>query len=252
MYLNAIERTGGDFAGEDSYLQDIPAIKGLSLLELRQPVTFLVGENGSGKSTLLEAAALALGFNPEGGSRNFSFSTRNTHSGLYNYLRLHRGPYRPKDGFFLRAESFYNTATEVERLADSGLSSSSDFLQGYGGKSLHHQSHGESFLSLVHSRFRGQGIYLLDEPEAALSPARQLTLLAEIHRLVEDGSQLLIATHSPILMAYPKGEILLLGDGPIHPVEYRETEHYQITKSFLDHPERMLRILFQQDEEDTE
>ena len=252
MYLNAIERTGGDFAGEDSYLQDIPAIKGLSLLELRQPVTFLVGENGSGKSTLLEAVALALGFNPEGGSRNFAFSTRDTHSGLYNYLRLHRGPYRPKDGFFLRAESFYNTATEVERLADSGLSSSSDFLQGYGGKSLHHQSHGESFLSLVHSRFRGQGIYLLDEPEAALSPARQLTLLAEIHRLVEDGSQLLIATHSPILMAYPKGEILLLGDGPIHPVEYRETEHYQITKSFLDHPERMLRILFQQDEEDTE
>ena len=252
MYLNAIERTGGNFAGEDQYLEDIPAIEGLSLLEFHQPVTFLVGENGTGKSTLLEAVALALGFNPEGGSRNFSFSTRDTHSGLYNYLRLHRGPYRPKDGFFLRAESFYNTATEVERLADSGLSSSSDFLQGYGGKSLHHQSHGESFLSLVHSRFRGQGIYLLDEPEAALSPARQLTLLAEIHRLVEDGSQLLIATHSPILMAYPKGEILLLGDGPIHPVEYRETEHYQITKSFLDHPERMLRILFQQDEEDTE
>ena len=252
MYLNAIERTGGSFAGADAYLEGIPAIAGLGLLELRQPVTFLVGENGSGKSTLLEAAALALGFNPEGGSRNFSFSTRDTHSGLYNYLRLHRGPYRPKDGFFLRAESFYNTATEVERLADSGLSSPSDFLQCYGGRSLHHQSHGESFLSLVHSRFRGQGIYLLDEPEAALSPARQLTLLAEIHRLVEDGSQLLIATHSPILMAYPKGEILLLGDGPIHPVDYRETEHYQITKDFLDHPERMLRILFQQDEEDTE
>lgn len=252
MYLNAIERTGGNFAGEDQYLEDIPAIEGLSLLEFHQPVTFLVGENGSGKSTLLEAAALALGFNPEGGSRNFSFSTRNTHSGLYNYLRLHRGPYRPKDGFFLRAESFYNTATEVERLADSGLSSPSDFLQCYGGRSLHHQSHGESFLNLVHSRFHGQGIYLLDEPEAALSPARQLTLLAEIHRLVEDGSQLLIATHSPILMAYPKGEILLLGDGPIHPVDYRETEHYQITKDFLDHPERMLRILFQQDEEDTE
>ena len=244
MYLNTIERLEGDFTGEDEYLGRIPAIAGLSLLELRQPVTFLVGENGSGKSTLLEAAALALGFNPEGGSRNFSFSTRNTHSGLYNYLRLHRGPYRPKDGFFLRAESFYNTATEVERLADSGLSSPSDFLQGYGGKSLHHQSHGESFLNLVHSRFHGQGIYLLDEPEAALSPARQLTLLCELHRLVEAGSQLLIATHSPILMAYPGAEILLLGEGPIHPVEYRETEHYQITKSFLDSPERMLRVLF--------
>lgn len=247
MYLNAIERLEGDFTGEDEYLGRIPAIAGLSLLELRQPVTFLVGENGSGKSTLLEATALALGFNPEGGSRNFSFSTRNTHSGLYNYLRLHRGPYRPKDGFFLRAESFYNTATEVDRLARSPAD---PLYQSYGGKSLHHQSHGESFLSLVHSRFRGQGIYLLDEPEAALSPARQLTLLAEIHRLVEDGSQLLIATHSPILMAYPKGEILLLGDGPIHPVGYRETEHYQITKSFLDNPERMLRILFQQDKED--
>ena len=118
MYLNAIERTGGDFSGEDSYLQDIPAIKGLSLLELRQPVTFLVGENGSGKSTLLEAVALALGFNPEGGSRNFAFSTRDTHSGLHNYLRLHRGPYRPKDGFFLRAESFYNVSSEVDRLAN--------------------------------------------------------------------------------------------------------------------------------------
>ena len=122
MYLNAIERTGGDFSGKDSYLQDIPAIKGLSLLELRQPVTFLVGENGSGKSTLLEAVALALGFNPEGGSRNFAFSTRDTHSGLHDYLRLHRGPYRPKDGFFLRAESFYNTATEVEELSQRSLS----------------------------------------------------------------------------------------------------------------------------------
>ena len=253
MYLNAIERTGGDFSGQDSYLQDIPAIKGLSLLELRQPVTFLVGENGSGKSTLLEAVALALGFNPEGGSRNFAFSTRDTHSGLYNYLRLHRGPYRPKDGFFLRAESFYNTATEVEELSQRSLSAPpEEFYRNYGGKSLHHQSHGESFLSLVHSRFRGQGIYLLDEPEAALSPARQLTLLAEIHRLVSAGSQLVIATHSPILMAYPQGEILLLGEGPIHPVEYRETEHYQITKSFLDHPERMLRILFQQGEENAE
>ena len=248
MYLNAIERTGGSFAGADAYLEGIPAIAGLGLLELHQPVTFLVGENGSGKSTLLEAVALALGFNPEGGSRNFAFSTRDTHSGLHNYLRLHRGPYRPKDGFFLRAESFYNVSSEVDRLAN--YQPGDGLYQSYGGKSLHHQSHGESFLSLVHNRFWGEGIYLLDEPEAALSPARQLTLLAEIHRLVSAGSQLVIATHSPILMAYPQGEILLLGEGPIHPVGYRETEHYQITKSFLDHPERMLRILFQQDKED--
>ena len=242
MFLNAIERAPVPFAGADSYLGDIPAIAGLGLLELHAPVTFLVGENGSGKSTLLEAVALALGFNPEGGSKNFSFSTRDTHSGLHNYLRLHRGPYRPKDGFFLRAESFYNVSTEVDRLAD--YQPEDGLYQSYGGKSLHHQSHGESFLNLVHSRFHGQGIYLLDEPEAALSPARQLTLLCELHRLVEAGSQLLIATHSPILMAYPGAEILLLGEGPIHPVEYRETEHYQITKSFLDSPERMLQVLF--------
>ena len=249
MYLNAIERAPVPFAGADSYLGDIPAIAGLGLLELHAPVTFLVGENGSGKSTLLEAVALALGFNPEGGSKNFSFSTRDTHSGLHGYLTLHRGPYRPKDGFFLRAESFYNAASEIDRLADAAPGGDR-YLSGYGGKSLHHQSHGESFLNLVHSRFHGQGIYLLDEPEAALSPARQLTLLCELHRLVEAGSQLLIATHSPILMAYPGAEILLLGEGPIHPVEYRETEHYQITKSFLDNPERMLRILLQQDEEE--
>lgn len=248
MYLNAIERAPVPFAGADSYLGDIPAIAGLGLLELHAPVTFLVGENGSGKSTLLEAVALALGFNPEGGSKNFSFSTRDTHSGLHGCLTLHRGPYRPKDGFFLRAESFYNVSTEVDRLAD--YQPGDGLYQSYGGKSLHHQSHGESFLTLVHSRFHGQGIYLLDEPEAALSPARQLTLLCELHRLVEAGSQLLIATHSPILMAYPGAEILLLGEGPIHPVEYRETEHYQITKSFLDNPERMLRILLQQDEEE--
>ncbi len=139
MYLNAIERLEGDFTGEDEYLGRIPAIAGLSLLELRQPVTFLVGENGSGKSTLLEAAALALGFNPEGGSRNFSFSTRNTHSGLYNYLRLHRGPYRPRDGFFLRAESFYNTATEVEELSRRSLAPPEEFYRNYGGKSLCHR-----------------------------------------------------------------------------------------------------------------
>lgn len=247
MYLNAIERLPGPFTGEDEYLGGIPAIASLSLLELHQPVTFLVGENGSGKSTLLEAVALALGFNPEGGSRNFTFSTNDTHSGLHTYLRLHRGPYRPRDGFFLRAESFYNVSSEIDRLAREGYGA---LYQSYGGKSLHCQSHGESFLSLVHNRFGGRGIYLLDEPEAALSPARQLTLLAEMHRLVREGSQLLIATHSPLLMAYPQGEILLLGEGPIRPAAYEDTEHYQITKSFLDAPQRMLRVLFQQEEEE--
>ncbi len=249
MYINAIEKSAAHFSGKDAYLNSIPSLASLSLLELTQPVTFLVGENGSGKSTLLEAIAVAFGFNPEGGSRNYSFSTADTHSGLYRYLTLQKGPYRPKDGFFLRAESFYNTASEIDRLADSPADR---FYQGYGGKSLHHQSHGESFLSLVHNRFWGQGVYLLDEPEAALSPARQLTLLAEIHRLVKGGSQFLIATHSPLLMAYPRGELLLLGEGAIRPIAYEETEHYQITKSFLDNPERMLAILLEEEHHELE
>ena len=245
MYLNAIERTGGSFAGEDAYLEDIPAIAGLGLLELHQPVTFLVGENGSGKSTLLEAVALALGFNPEGGSRNFAFSTRDTHSGLHNYLRLHRGPYRPKDGFFLRAESFYNVSSEVDRLAN--YQPGDGLYQSYGGKSLHHQSHGESFLSLVHNRFWGQGIYLLDEPEAALSPARLMTLLVHIRHLVGRDSQFLIATHSPILMAYPGACIYQLSETGISQVNYRDTEHYQLTRRFLEAPERMMELLFQEE-----
>lgn len=246
MFLNGVELAGKPFTGKDSYLNQIPSIQQLRRLDFSKPVTFFVGENGSGKSTLLEAIAVAFGFNPEGGSRNFSFSTADTHSGLHRYMTLHRGPYRPKDGFFLRAESFYNTASEIERLAEQGPS----FYDRYGGKSLHRQSHGESFLALIHNRFWGSGFYLLDEPEAALSPARQLTLLAEIHRLVQAGSQLLIATHSPILMAYPQGQILLFGDGTIHPVPYKETEHYQITKSFLDAPQRMFQILFEIDEQE--
>jgi len=224
------------------YLAEIPAVLFLASghpLSFSRPVTFLVGENGSGKSTLLEAIAVALGFNPEGGSIHFSFSTHDTHSSLGQLLKITRGPYRPKDGFFLRAESFYNTAAYLDDLEREF----SGALRSYGGKSLHAQSHGESFLSLVTNRFGGHGIYLLDEPEAALSPSRQLTLLAEIHRLAQD-SQLIIATHSPILMAYPDAQILQFDGDGIHEIEYHETEHYQITKAFLQNPERMLRILF--------
>lgn len=241
LYLRSVELRAIP-EGEESYVFSLPMVRHLGRLEFQKQVTFLVGENGAGKSTLIEAVAVGSGFNPEGGTRNFSFSTSDSHSPLWKYLSVAKGPRRPRDGFFLRAESFYNVSSEVDRLAN--YQPGDGLYQSYGGKSLHHQSHGESFLSLVHHRFWGQGIYLLDEPEAALSPARQLTLLAELHRLVQAGSQLLIATHSPILMAYPQGEILLLGEGPIRPVEYRETEHYQITKSFLDSPERMLRVLF--------
>ncbi len=172
-------------------------------------MTFLVGENGSGKSTLLEALAIHCGFNPEGGTKNFNFSTNETHSSLYKNLKVSRSIPFPSDGFFLRAESFYNVATEIDRLAEGDPI----FLnRNYGGKSLHEQSHGESFLALALNRFRGNSIFFLDEPEAALSPSRQMTLLARINDLVKDDSQFIIVTHSPIIMAYPHAEIIMLSD----------------------------------------
>jgi predicted ATPase len=217
------------------YPFSMPAIRNLGELSLPGPVTFFVGENGTGKSTLLEAVAVAAGFNAEGGSRNFRFSTRPSHSGLHEYLRLVRPPGRPRDGYFLRAESFYNVATAAED--QYGV------LDAYGGRSLHEQSHGESFMALVLHRLRGHGLYLFDEPEAALSPTRQMSLLAAMHDLVGKGSQFIVATHSPILLGYPEAVIYLLTEGAIARVPYIETEHYVITKSFLNNPEGMLREL---------
>lgn len=228
----------------DSYLHALPVVRYLCehpRLAFDADVTFLVGENGTGKSTLLEAIAVACGFNPEGGSRNFSFSTNDTHSVLHTALRVVRRAY-PKDGYFLRAESLYNVATNIEEL-DKVRGFLPPLVESYGGKSLHHQSHGESFLSLVQNRLGGNGLYLFDEPEAALSPMRQMTLLAEIDRLVKAGSQLVIATHSPILMAYPGAKILELSEQGIACVAYRDTEHYRMTKQFLDDPERMMKYL---------
>ena len=229
-----------------SYLHTLPVVQYLCKhprLGISSDVTILVGENGTGKSTLLEAVAVACGFNPEGGSRNFHFSTNATHSELHECLRVVRRAY-PKDGYFLRAESLYNVATNIEEL-DREPGFSPPIVDSYGGKSLHHQSHGESFLSLVQNRLGGNGLYLFDEPEAALSPMRQLTLLSEIDRLVKANSQLIIATHSPILMAYPGACILELSDEGIRRVEYKETEHYRVTKAFLDNPERTVHYLLQ-------
>ena len=239
-FVRRIELTGELAA--DSYLHNVPAVRYLETagrLEFNSGVTFLVGENGAGKSTLLEAVAVACGFNPEGGSRNFSFSTRETHSELGAALTVVRSAY-PKDGFFLRAESFYNAASYLDALVDERISSS------YGG-SLHEKSHGESFLALVQNRFRGHGLYLLDEPEAALSPMRLLTLMGEIDRLLETGSQFIISTHSPILMAFPGAEVLEITRAGISAVPYRETEHFEVTRRFLESPERMLRVLLEKD-----
>ncbi len=230
-----------------SYLNELPVIQYLSTaqrLVFSKNVTFFVGENGTGKSTLLEAIAVAYGFNAEGGSRNFTFSTNDTHSELFRHLRVQRRDYA-KDGFFLRAESLYNVATNIDQMDSEEY----EFLvpppviDGYGGVSLHRQSHGESFLSIVQNRFFGNGLYLLDEPEAALSPMRLLTLMAEIDRLVKADSQFIIATHSPILLCFPDADVWEFSPNGIERVAYWDTEHFQITKRFLENPERMLRYL---------
>ncbi|VXB27825.1 AAA family ATPase [Massilia sp. 9I] len=220
----------------------LPAIRSIERLVLHPNVTFLVGENGSGKSTLLEAIAVGMGFNAEGGSRNFHFATRASHSDLHEHLRYVRGIERPRDGFFLRAESFYNVSTEIERL-DEDPAGGPPIINSFGGKSLHNQSHGESFLTLFMERFGGQGFYLLDEPEAALSPQRQLALLSRLHDLVGQRCQFVIATHSPILMAYPNATIYAFGEQGIREIAYEDTEHYRVTRDFLANPARMLRVL---------
>lgn len=219
----------------------LPAVRGLrdAPLVFHPKVTFIVGENGSGKSTLLEAIAVAWGFNPEGGTRNFNFSTEASHSPLHEFLRLGRSARRARDGFFLRAESFYNVASQINML-DREPTIGAKIIDSYGGVSLHAQSHGESFLSLMQHRFGGHGLYVLDEPEAALSPTRQLALLARLHQLVQLDAQFIIATHSPILMAYPEAQILQIGERGLHPIDYRDTEHYIVTRSFLDNPQRHL------------
>ncbi len=233
---------------ENSYFFRLPVVRSLlrqGELSLDRPVTFFVGENGTGKSTLLEAIAVAYGFNAEGGTKNFNFSTAHTESTLHEYLTLIRSAY-PRDGFFLRAESFYNVASSIDEM-DRGSSFGARVIDSYGGISLHEQSHGESFLSLVQNRFGGNGLYILDEPEAALSPSRLMTLLVEMDRLVKTDSQLIVATHSPILMAFPGAVIYELSEDGIRPVAYKATKHYQITRRFLENPEKMLHYLLDEE-----
>jgi predicted ATPase len=242
-FLQAVRLEREMVASFDQYPFCIPAVRHLRRLEFHPAVTFFIGENGTGKSTLLEAIATKYGFNAEGGSKNFNFATQDTHSGLHDFIRLERGVLHPSDGFFLRAESFYNVATEIDRLGVE---------RAYGGRSLHGQSHGEAFLALLQHRFQGDGVYLLDEPEAALSPQRQLSVLTLLHRLVYHQSQLVIATHSPILLAYPHSRIFLFSQEGISEIQYTETEHYQITKDFLNRYGRMLQLLLSAEDEDLE
>ena len=238
-YLGTVSLRRDAVPSFNGYPFSLPAIKHLGHLDLHPEVTFLVGENGSGKSTLIEAIAIAAGINPEGGSRNMNFKTRDSHSTLNEAIRLTWGTRQPSDSFFLRAESFFNVATEIDRLEEEA----GGMHRNYGGRSLHEQSHGESFLALAQSRFHGLGLYLLDEPEAALSPSRQLSFLAILDDLVGRKSQFVIATHSPILMAYPRAWIYVLGDDGIRRTPYEETEHYRITRMFLENPGRMLATL---------
>ena len=228
-----------DRIDRDSYLRNIASISGMDSLQFNKPVTFFVGENGSGKSTMLEAIAVAYGFNPEGGTKNYMFSTYDSHSELCDAIRLVKGRYKPGWGYFLRAESFYNVATAEE-----------EYSKGPGGRPmhLHEKSHGESFLATAQANFKPNGVYLLDEPEAALSPQRQLTLLYQIAECAGAGSQFIIVTHSPILLALPGAEILSFDGGLIHTCDYEDTDSFKVTEMFINRRELILRQLLRPEE----
>lgn len=237
-FLRSVSLNRRSIPDADAYPFNIPAIQALHTITFHEDVTFLVGENGTGKSTLIEAIALKMGFGAEGGTRNVRFATAETTSQLYHHLDVVKSFRPPTDYYFLRAESFYNVASYMEETG---------YLHGYGGKSLHAQSHGESFMATINNKLQGHGLYIFDEPEAALSPTRQLSALVAIHALVQQSSQFIIATHSPILLAYPRAKILMLSEDGIEEVKYEETEHYKVTKQFLDDPGRMLGLLLGDD-----
>lgn len=214
-----------------SYPFNIPAVQTLAGIDFDNDITFLVGENGAGKSTILEAVASVMDFNPEGGTKQSRFSTANTHSILHSYLIAAKGHRRLKSGFFLRAESFYNMASYLEQ-------SCSPYAP-----DLHDVSHGESFMKALYTYASSDGLYLLDEPEAALSVSRQMECLALIRESIKGGSQFIIATHSPILLSYPGAKIYQLDEKGFLEVEYEETEAYVQTKYFINNYDKLTQLL---------
>lgn len=224
----------------DSYLHRIEVLKNMEFLDFQENVTFFVGENGTGKSTLLEAIAVAYGFNPEGGTMNYRFSTYDDVSELSDGIRIVKGYRRPKSNYFFRAESFFNVASKAEDYRD--VTPKELYYKQYGGKSLHEQSHGESFLAFFQS-FEREGLYIMDEPEAALSPQRQLALLIQISKMADKGSQFIIASHSPILLGIPGADIISFDGGVMRRCSYEETESYQVMEMFINYRERLLECL---------
>lgn len=237
IFLKGIRLNEKEGTDRNHYPFNIPALRDFEELSFESPVTFIVGENGMGKSTLIEAIAIVMNFNPEGGTANFNFSTSDSHSELCNHLITIRGAKRNRDGFFLRAESFYNTISYMDTVNDTGR----NIYDYYGGKRLHEVSHGEGFLNMLNHRCRGNSFFIFDEPEAALSPFSQIKMLARMHQLVKEDSQFIVSTHSPILMAYPGAIIYQLTENGIHQTCYDKTEHYMLMKYFLNNTDHYLK-----------
>ncbi|MDB5948696.1 MAG: family ATPase [Massilia sp.] len=229
-YLRSLSIRDDDAIDTSRYPFSIPAVRDIGTLSLHADVTFFIGENGAGKSTVLEAIAVAMGLPAEGGSRNVSRQQQEV-SALLNHLRLVKGYKAPRWSYFLRAESAFDVISYIDSTYDTPRP-----------PSLHERSHGEAFMDLLLG-LSGDGFYLLDEPEAALSPNRQLAALSRIDQLVEAGSQFIIATHPPILLAYPNAKILVFDGDGISEVAFEDTEHYAVTRDFLNHYERRLQQL---------
>ncbi len=230
-FINSVKICWNEVPDGDSYPFNIPAIASMDTLSFEKPVTLFCGENGRGKSTLLEGISIALGLNPEGGSRNYTFSVKATHSALHDYLSLRKSLCKPKDSFFVRSDTLFNLITETDNLDDD--------KRYYGGRSLHQRSHGESILALISHRFGGEGLYILDEPETGLSQSAQIALVCEITRLANLGSQFIIATHSPILLCLSDAAVFEFDD-EVHPVDPGESLELIVLRRFLDNPDKVI------------